>query len=200
LDDQLRKGRLTRSVTLKTLVEKSMLKTIAVIAVALVAAIAGVLVYAATKPDTFSVERSASIKAPPEKIFALIDDLWSFNQWNPFEKKDPTIKGRYSGPLSGKGAGYAWESGQVGTGRMEITDTSPPSKVAMKLDFVKPFEAHNIVEFTLAPKGDSTNVTWAMRGPVPYLAKVMHVFFDMDRMVGKDFEAGLANLKTLAEK
>jgi hypothetical protein len=83
---------------------------------------------------------------------------------------------------------------------MEITDTSPPSKVAMKLDFVKPFEAHNIVEFTLAPKGDSTNVTWAMHGPTPYFAKVIHVFFNMDNMVGKDFEAGLANLKTLAEK
>jgi len=102
--------------------------------------------------------------------------------------------------MSGKGAAYEWEGDKnVGKGRMEITDTSPPSKVTIKLDFVKPFEAHNIVEFTLEPKGDSTNITWAMHGPSPYVSKVMGLFFDMDSMVGKDFEAGLANLKTVAE-
>jgi hypothetical protein len=87
-----------------------------------------------------------------------------------------------------------------GPSRMEITDVSPPSKVVIKLDFIKPFEAHNIVEFTLEPKGDTTNVAWVMHGPSPYITKVMTLFFDMDQMVGKDFETGLANLKSVAEK
>ena len=178
-----------------------MIKTIAlIVAGLLVLLIAVVLILALTKPDTFRVERRASIKAPPEKIFPLINDLRQFNTWNPYEKKDPNIKGTYSGPPSGKGATYAWESKEVGTGSMEITDTAAPSKVAMKLDFVKPFEAHNVVEFTLEPQGDQTNVTWAMHGPAPFLSKVMQVFCNMDRMVGTDFEAGLANLKALAEK
>jgi len=177
-----------------------MIKKLAIAAAALIGiVIAAVLILAAMKPDTFRVARSASIKAPPEKIFPLIDDLHKFNTWNPYEKKDPNIKGTYRGPSSGKGAAYAWESMEVGTGSMEITGTAAPSKVAMKLDFVKPFEAHNVVEFTLAPNGDATEVTWAMNGPVPFMAKVVHVIFDMDSMVGKDFEAGLANLKALAE-
>jgi uncharacterized protein YndB with AHSA1/START domain len=175
-----------------------MLKTIAVVVVVLLAA---VLVFAATKPDTFRVQRVASIKAPPEKIFPYINDLRSFGTWSPYEKKDPAMQRTFSGPASGKGAVYEWDGDKnVGKGRMEIADTAPPSKVAIKLDFVRPFEAHNIVEFTLSPKGDSTDVTWAMQGPVPYVAKIMHVFVDMDSMVGKDFEAGLANLKTVAEK
>jgi hypothetical protein len=102
---------------------------------------------------------------------------------------------------SGKGAVYTWEGNtDVGQGRMEIAESVPPSKVAIKLDFLKPFETHNIVEFTLEPKGDFTNVTWAMHGPNPYIAKVMQVFFSMDKMVGKDFETGLGNLKAIAEK
>jgi len=96
---------------------------------------------------------------------------------------------------------YEWDGDKtVGKGRMEIAESSPPSKVAIKLDFIKPFEAHNIAEFTLEAKGDSTNVTWAMHGPTPYMAKVIHIFFSMDSMVGKDFETGLANLKAIAEK
>jgi hypothetical protein len=96
---------------------------------------------------------------------------------------------------------YEWDgNNEIGKGRMEITETSPPSKVAIKLDFIKPFEAHNIVEFTLEARGDSTNVTWAMHGPSPYLSKVIGIFINMDRMIGKDFETGLSNLKTVAEK
>jgi uncharacterized protein YndB with AHSA1/START domain len=177
-----------------------MLRIIAIVLVLLVAAIGVLLALAAMKPDTFRVARSITIKAPPEKIFPLIDDLHQFNTWNPYERKDPDIKGRYSGPASGKGAAYAWESGEVGTGSMEIIDTVPPSKVALRLDFVKPFKAHNRVEFTLVPKGDATEVTWAMSGPVPFMGKVMHVLFDMGKMVGADFEAGLANLKSLSER
>jgi uncharacterized protein YndB with AHSA1/START domain len=173
-----------------------MLKTLSLAAVA---AIALLLIYAATRPDTFRVERSASIKAPPERIFALINDLHSFNTWNPYEKKDPAIKGRYGETASGRGAVYAWESDKVGVGRMEIVDTTAAAKVTMKLDFVKPFEVNNIVDFTLKPDADATQVTWAMHGPAPFVSKLMHVFFNMDRMVGKDFEDGLSNLKALAE-
>ena len=175
-----------------------MFKTIAIIVVALIAAI---LLFAATKPDTFRVERSASIKAQPEKVFAVLNDFQRWDAWSPWEKKDPAMKRTFSVVTSGKGAQYAWEGNrEVGQGRMEIAESVPPSKVAIKLDFVKPFETHNLVEFTLVPKGDSTSVTWAMQGPSPYIAKVMQVFFSMDKMVGKDFETGLANLKTLAEK
>jgi cellulose synthase/poly-beta-1,6-N-acetylglucosamine synthase-like glycosyltransferase len=175
-----------------------MLKIIAIVVVVLLAAL---LIYAATKPDTFRVQRSASIKAPPEKIFVLINDFHSWGTWSPYEKKDPAMKRTYSGAANGKGAVYEWDGDKnVGKGRMEITESSPPSQVTIKLDFIKPFEAHNIVEFTVEPKGDSGNVTWAMHGHTPYIAKVVHVFFDMDSMVGKDFENGLANLKAVAEK
>ena len=171
------------------------------IAIAIAVLIAGVLIFAATKPDTFSVQRAASIKAPPEKVFALINDFKRWDAWSPWEKKDPKMKRTWGAVTSGKGAKYAWEgNSDVGQGSMEIAESVAPSKVTLKLDFVKPFEAHNIVQFTLEPKGDTTNVTWAMQGPTPYFAKIIHVFIDMDSMVGKDFEAGLANLKTIAEK
>jgi carbon monoxide dehydrogenase subunit G len=175
-----------------------MFKKIAIVVVVLLAA---VLLFATTKPDTFRVERTASIQAPPEKVFALINDLHNWGSWSPWEKLDPNMTRTYSGAASGKGAAYAWEgNSKVGAGRMEITDTSAPSKVTIQLDFLKPFEGHNIAEFTLAPQGSSTKVTWAMYGPSPYITKVMSVFISMDSMIGKDFESGLANLKTVAEK
>jgi uncharacterized protein YndB with AHSA1/START domain len=174
-----------------------MFKKIAIVVVVLIAA---VLAFAATKPDTFRVQRSAAIKAPPEKIFPLLNDFQRWETWSPWEKKDPAMKRTFSVVTSGKGAVYSWEGNkEVGQGRMEIADSVPPSRLAIKLDFLKPFEAHNTVEFTLAPQGDATSVTWAMQGP-PYLLKIMHVFLDMDSMVGKDFETGLANLKAVAEK
>jgi hypothetical protein len=171
------------------------------IALAIAVLIAGILGFAATKPDTFRVQRAAAIKAPPEKVFALINDFKRWDAWSPWEKKDPAMKRTWGAVTSGKGAQYAWEgNSEVGQGSMEIVDSANPGKVALKLDFVKPFEAHNTVVFTLEPKGDATNVTWAMEGPAPYFAKIIHVFIDMDSMVGKDFEAGLANLKAVAEK
>jgi carbon monoxide dehydrogenase subunit G len=174
-----------------------MIKIIAIVVVVLIAAI---LILAAAKPDTFRVQRAARIKAPPEKIFAFINDFNRWGSWSPWEKKDPAMKRTYGASTSGKGAVYAWEGNKdVGQGRMEIAESSPPSKVTLKLDFVKPFEAHNIVEFALEPKGDATNVTWAMQGATPYFAKIIHVFINMDSMVGKDFETGLANLKAAAE-
>jgi hypothetical protein len=175
-----------------------MLKTIALV---IVVAIAGVLIFAATKPDTFAVQRSTSIKAPPDRIFPLINDFKRWDAWSPWEKKDPAMKRSYGPTTSGKGAHYAWEgNNDVGQGSMDITESVPPSKVALKLDFVKPFEGHNVVEFTLVPRGESTDVTWSMSGPAPFMSKVMQVFVNMDRMIGKDFEAGLASLKAAAEK
>ncbi len=178
-----------------------MLKILAVIFGVLVVAIAIVLVIATTQPDIFQVQRSASIKAPPEKIYPLINDLRAFNRWSPYEAKDPAMKRTYSGAESGKGAAYEWDGNKdVGAGRIEIADASPSSKVTLQLEMFKPFEAHNIVEFTLVPQGDSTNVTWAMQGKKPYLAKIMCMFFNMDNMVGDDFVIGLASLKAIAEK
>ena len=178
-----------------------MIKTLSYIAVVLVVVIAGILIFAATKPDSFRVQRSASIKAPPEKIFALINDLHSHTSWSPWEKKDPAMKRTHSGAESGKGAVYEWDGNKdIGAGRMEIADSSPPTKVVMKLDFIRPFEAHNIGEFTLEPKGDSTYVTWAIYGPSPYMSKVMSIFISFDKLIGKEFETGLANLKAVTEQ
>jgi hypothetical protein len=111
------------------------------------------------------------------------------------------MKRTFSGPESGKGAVYAWDGNKnVGSGQMEILDTATPSKIVIKLDFIKPFEGHNTAEFTMLPRGGATEVTWAMHGATPFIGKVMHVFINMDRMIGKDFEAGLANLKKTVEQ
>ena len=178
-----------------------MLNTIAIIAGVLASAIAVVLILAATRPDSFSVQRAAIVSAPPEKIFPLINDFRQWGNWSPYEHKDPAMKRTFSGAVRGKGAVYAWEGDKnVGKGRMEILEASAPSKIAIKLDFFTPFEAHNTAEFTMLPHEDATRVIWRMHGPVPFMARIMHLFINIDNMVGKDFEAGLANLKRLAEK
>jgi hypothetical protein len=181
--------------------EPVVFEIIAIIAVVLAIAIAIVLILAATKPNTFSVERAATVKAAPEKIFPLIDDFHQWGSWSPYETKDPAMKRSFSGAASGKGAVYGWEGNKnVGSGRMEILDTSVPSKVVIKLDFFTPFEGHNAAEFTILPQGDVTSVTWLMHGPASFVHKVMQVFMNLDKMIGKDFEVGLANLKRLTEK
>ncbi|WP_342246815.1 SRPBCC family protein [Pseudomonas sp. OTU5201] len=167
----------------------------------IVVAIVGVLGYAAISPDRFRIERTTIIAAPPEKVFPLINDLHQWKVWSPWEKIDPALKRSYSGPKEGVGAVYAWQgNNEVGTGSMEITRSEPASKVEIKLDFQMPFEAHNTAEFTLQPQNGSTQVTWAMYGPSPYTHRLMHVFFDMDDMVGGKFDQGLINLKAAAEK
>ncbi|MEY4911034.1 MAG: hypothetical protein RL761_697 [Pseudomonadota bacterium] len=177
-----------------------MLKTIIIIIIIIALIIAAVLIYAATKPDTFRIERSATIKASPEKISAYLTDFKQWAIWSPWEEKDPAMKRTFSGAVNGKGAIYGWEGNKnVGTGRMEILDVQP-NKVTIKLDFLAPFEAHNTTEYDLVPQGDSTQLTWAMHGPANLMTKVMHVFMNMDKMVGPDFEAGLAKLKAAAEK
>lgn len=174
--------------------------TVLVVAVIIVLAIAIVLALAARKPDTFRLERSATIKAPPEKIFPFISDFRRWRAWSPWEKIDPDLQRDYGGAANGPGATYAWQGKKAGIGRMEIIDAQPPSRIVIKLDFTKPFEAHNLVDFTLTPVTEGTRVNWAMSGRNVFIGKVMSVFMDMDRMVGKDFERGLAALKTAAEE
>jgi uncharacterized protein YndB with AHSA1/START domain len=172
---------------------------ITTILIVIAVALAAVLAYAATKPDTFMVRRSTSIAAPPEKVFPMIDDLRAQSAWSPFEK-DPDMKRSHSGAPRGKGAVYEWDGNrQVGAGRIAITESVPSSKVVLLLDMVRPFKAHNTVEFTLDRIGAGTNVTWSMQGRQPFMAKVMGLFVDCDKMCGGLFEEGLAKLKALAE-
>jgi hypothetical protein len=177
-----------------------MLKTLAIIGVVVVVAIAGILLYAATKPDSFRVQRVVLINAPSDKVFPLINDIKAWTAWSPYEKKDPAMKRTYGAVTAGKGATYAWDGDKnVGQGSMEIVE-SGPRKILIKLDFLKPFEAHNMGEFLLEPKGDSTSVTWATYGPSPYMSKVIGTFMNIDDLIGRDFEKGLADLKAAAEK
>jgi K+-transporting ATPase KdpF subunit len=178
-----------------------MLKAIAVIAILLAVGIVGVLVFALTKPDTFRVERSLAVKAPANAIYPLVADFHRWTVWSPYEGRDPAMKRSFGGTAEGRGATYAWDgNNDVGAGHMEILEASASSKLRIKLDFERPFEGHNTAEFTFVPQGDATLVTWAMSGPAPFLSKVMQVFINMDSMIGKDFEAGLASLKKLTEK
>jgi len=168
--------------------------------VAIIVLLAIILTYASTKPDSFHVERSISIHATPEKIFAFLNDFQLWNEWTPYNK-DPSMKKTFSGSASGKGASYAWEGNkEVGKGEIAITGTTPPNKIELDLHMIKPFEGRNVVVFTLNTTGDSTSVTWGMDGRQNYIVKVMGLFISMDNMVGKDFEVGLAKLKVAAEK
>jgi len=176
------------------------MSTVLAIALIVVLAIVIILVLAMRKSDTFRLERWTMIKAPPEKIFPLVNDFHSWMAWSPWEKIDPDLKRTYGGAESGKGATYDWQGKKAGTGRMEIIEANPPSKILIKLDFMKPFEAHNTAEFTFTPQGDGTRVDWAMYGPYVFMAKLMNTIINTDKIVGRDFEKGLAALKAAAEK
>ena len=167
---------------------------------ALGVAVLALLGYAATRPDEFRVERHLRVAAPASRLWPLISELRPFSRWNPYERKDPLIKGAYSGAERGVGSRYDWDSQVVGKGSLEIVEQQPGQAVRLKLDFIKPFEAHNMAEFALQPLPDgATDVSWRMQGRASFLSKLMGVFIDMDRMVGRDFEAGLQNLRELAE-
>ncbi|MEP7295488.1 MAG: SRPBCC family protein [Burkholderiales bacterium] len=171
------------------------------IAITIVVVILGILAFATTRPDSFSVQRSTTIRAPADKVFPMISDFHRWAEWSPWEKLDPAMQRTFGGPAAGVGTTYGWTgNSKVGEGKMEILKADPTSKVDVKLDFIKPFEGHNVAEFTLSPKGDSTEVLWVMHGPAPFITKLMGVFVSMDAMIGKDFEAGLANMKAAAEK
>lgn len=178
-----------------------MLKAILVIVVVLAAGIAGIVAYAAvTQPDTFRVERAATINAPAEKLVGILTDLRRGAEWSPYEKKDPAMKKTFSGPASGPGATLSWDgNGDVGAGSLTVANVTP-SKVTLNLAMTRPMTANNIVEYTFAPQGDATTMTWAMHGPMPLISKVICVFMNFDRMIGGDMERGLQDLKALAER
>jgi hypothetical protein len=176
-----------------------MLEFIAIVLAILIAAVVIVLALAAKKPDTFTYARSTRINAPPEKIATLVSDFRKWGAWSPYEHRDPQLKRTYSGNASGVGSVYAWEGNKsVGSGRMEILE-STPKHVRIKLDFLAPFKASNIAEFTFVPQGGATDVSWAMTGKNVFIGKLMSVFLNMDKMIGNDFETGLASMKAAAE-
>ncbi len=179
-----------------------MFKTVLLSALGVVVlAVVVVLAIAATRPDEFAVRRSVRIQAPPEKILPLIADFRQWPAWSPWEKLDPDMKRTLSGAASGPGAVYEWSgSGKVGAGRMEIKEVEAPSRVTIQLDFLKPFESHTMTDFSIVPGAAGTEVTWLMHGPALFVSKVMGIFVNMDSMIGKDFEKGLANMKAVAEK
>ena len=170
------------------------------VGIAVLVLVAAALIYASTRPDTFRVERSLSIKAPAAGIFPLVNDLHRHVEWSPWEKKDPAMQRVHSGAPAGTGAVYEWDgNNEIGKGRMEIIESVEPHKVVLSMHFLAPFEAHNTAEIVLEPEGEATTVTWAMHGPQPFMGKVMSLVFDMDDMIGGEFAAGLANLKALTE-
>ena len=170
------------------------------ILIAVAVLIVGLLGLILSRPNTFRVERSLRINAAPEKIFTLIENFHEWPKWSPYEKMDPAMKRTYDGPDHGVGAIYAWDgNAQAGSGRMEILEAAPSSLVRIKLDFSKPFEAHNTAEFALRAEGSGAYVTWAMYGPQAFMNKAMSLVMSMDKLVGGQFEEGLANLKRVSE-
>jgi len=170
-----------------------------IIAVVIVAVLV-VLALASTKPAVFEIRRTARMAAPPERIFPLIADFRNWTQWSPYEKLDPDLKRSYSGAQSGVGAAYAWEGAKAGSGDMTITEATPPSRIVLDLRFTKPMKAHNTTEFLMEPEDGATLVTWRMTGRNGLMARVMGVFINIDRMAGKAFEVGLANLRGVVER
>lgn len=179
-----------------------MAKTILVrFGIFLVVAIAGILIMAAMKPDTFSYQRSMVMNAPQEKIYNLLIDYHNWIRWSPYEKKDPNMKRTYSGAESGVGAKYAWSGNdEVGEGNMEIVHAKKPVSINIGLHFTKPFQGDNDVIFSILPHGKETEVTWSMTGPNPYMCKLMSTFMDVEKMCCDDFTKGLTNLKNEVEK
>jgi hypothetical protein len=161
------------------------------------AIIIAVLVYAATKPGTFSISRSTEIAAPPARIFPLVNDLADHAKWSPFAQ-DPKTKNVVGTPSAGTGARVDFDGNCRGS--LSVTGSKPDSKISMRLLMTRPMPCDNAIEFSFAPQGASTNVTWKMSGPQLYLGKLMSVFINCDKMVGKQFEEGLANLKKLSEQ
>lgn len=173
------------------------MRTIAVIVAVIIVGLVG---FAVTRPRNFRVQRSARINAPPARIFPLINDFHQWAAWSPFERLDPAITRTFSGAPIGHGAIYEWAGNRkVGAGRMEIIESTAPNRVATRLDFIRPMEARNVAEFTLRQHGEATDVTWAIFGPSPFAARMMGMFFNMNKLLGRDFERGLANLKALVE-
>jgi hypothetical protein len=171
------------------------------ILMALAVVIVGFVAFVATRPDTYHVERSTTIHAPADVVYATIADLKSFGEWSPWDKRDPNLKRTYSDVTSGVGASYAWQgNSQVGSGKMTITEAKPPTQVRERLEFIQPFASVAEVGFDVVPAdAGEVKTTWSMDGHSNFVFKAMGVFSDTDKMIGKDFDAGLANLKKITE-
>ncbi|MFZ5468316.1 MAG: SRPBCC family protein [Myxococcota bacterium] len=168
--------------------------------IALVVLVGGLCAYIATRPAEFRVERSATIAAPASIVFTYVSDFHRWDVWSPWNKLDPAMKKTFEGAPAGKGAIYAWAGNdQVGEGRMTLEEVKQDERVDIKLEFLEPWAATHRTEFTLRPVGDTVTLTWAMSGKNDFLGKAMSLFMSMDAMIGKDFEAGLAELKKAAE-
>jgi Polyketide cyclase / dehydrase and lipid transport len=182
---------------LQKLREDIMLSAIVFIAIVVIA----ILLYASSRPSTFSLTRGADLRASPEKVFAQINNFKNWAAWSPWEEMDPNMQRNFSGAASGVGAKYSWVGNKkVGEGNMEITRSVASSNMQLDLHFLKPFKADNVTEFKLTPISGGTHIDWEMRGPLGLMMKLMHMFMDMDSMVGKDFEKGLEKLKVIVER
>ena len=174
-----------------------MLKFLLIGLAVIIIVVAGVV---AMQPDDFRVTRSTTVSAPAAVVFAQVNDLHKWEAWNPWQKKDPAMKLTFSGPPAGPGASYSWAgNNEVGEGRLTITESRPGELVRLKLEFMKPFAATNIAEFTFKPEGERTNVTWTMQGTNNFFAKALHLVMNMDKMVGGEFEKGLVDMKAAVE-
>jgi len=174
-----------------------MLRKIGIIVAVLLVLLIGVI---ATRPAGFTVTRSKTIAAPPEAVYAQISDFHRWRHWSPWEERDPAMKREFSGATAGEGAVYSWVGNKdVGEGRMTITDARPSDQVVIRLEFREPFAVTNTTGFVLTPSGQGgTNVTWSMSGENNFMMKGMSLFMNMDRMVGNDFDTGLAKLDSLS--
>jgi uncharacterized protein YndB with AHSA1/START domain len=170
-----------------------------IIAIGVVAAAGYVVLAASRKPDNFRIVRSAVLKASPESVFAYLNDFHRWSAWSPWEKLDPNLQRTYSGSEQGVGAVYEWSgNNKAGQGKMIIQESTANQRLVLDLIFIKPMAANNRTEFTLEPRDGGTEVTWAMSGTSSFMNKVFYVFMDMERMVGPQFEEGLANLGRVA--
>jgi hypothetical protein len=170
------------------------------ILIGLVVVILLLVIVVATRPSSFRVERSVVIAAPPERLFDRVNDLSAWAEWSPYEKKDPHMKRTYGDTTAGVGATYAWAGDKnVGEGKMTIERSDRPLLVGLKLEFFKPFSGTNAATFAFSPDAGGTKVTWRMDGHYNFVSKAVCMVMDMDKMIGTDFEAGLATLKAQAE-
>ena len=175
-------------------------KAILAILAAIVIAIAVICIMAAMQPADFKITRSATINAPADRVFEQVNDFHSWDAWSPWAKLDPAMKTTYSGPPTGVGSSYAWAgNSDVGEGKMTILESRQPEHIRIELEFISPFAAKNITDFAIKPDGDKTNVTWSMTGTNNFVAKIFGLFMNMDKLVGGDFEKGLAQMKIVAE-
>jgi hypothetical protein len=178
-----------------------MIKRILIGVVVVVIVVVVVLaVIIALQPAHYRIERSATVSASPQTVFAQVNDFHNWQAWSPWAKLDPSMKQTFEGAAAGTGAIYTWAGNrEVGEGRMTMTESRPNDLIRINLEFLKPFAATSTTEFTFKPEGNQTAVTWSMTGENNFLAKGFHLFMNMDKMVGGDFEKGLAHMKSVAE-